>query len=97
MDYATYVQILTSFFDTLSPGASFSVHRMALGRYSMLSTPTSPPRAPLALSPLQQQFSTSSADSSVSYSTASTVSLEASILRRSPPLPPPSSHSPGGR
>lgn len=29
-DYATYVQILTWFFDTPSPEAPFSVHRMAL-------------------------------------------------------------------
>jgi cysteine protease ATG4 len=29
-DYATYVQILTWFFDSPSPEAPFSVHRMAL-------------------------------------------------------------------
>lgn len=29
-DYATYVQILTWFFDTPAPDAPFSVHRMAL-------------------------------------------------------------------
>jgi hypothetical protein len=29
-DYATYVQILTWFFDTPAPEAPFSVHRMAL-------------------------------------------------------------------
>ncbi|KAF8073363.1 hypothetical protein FPV67DRAFT_1666134 [Lyophyllum atratum] len=29
-DYATYVQILTLFFDTMSPEAPFSVHRTAL-------------------------------------------------------------------
>lgn len=30
VDYATYVQILTWFFDSPSPEAPFSVHRMAL-------------------------------------------------------------------
>jgi len=38
----------------------------------MLSTPPPPAHAPLAPSPLQQRFSSSSADSGVSYSTAST-------------------------
>src|SRR5258708_35990496 len=65
----------------------------------MLSTPPPPAHAPLAPSPLQQRFSSSSADSGVSYSTASTglSGDRKRHSRRSPPLPPPPSYSPGGR
>jgi len=68
----------------------------------LLSTPPPPPHAPLAPSPVQQWFSSSSADSGVSYSTAGTgLSGDSQSMqhhsRRSPPLPPRPNYLPGGR